>query len=380
VDLRLTDEQRQLQETVARYLRDTYTFEHRRAIQRSPAGWSRETWRVFADLGLLAVGTPESHGGLGGTAMDTMLVLEEFGRSLVLEPYVSSAVIGAATLARHGSGAVVTELLPRVLSGDITLGFAHEEPGSRYELERVTTRAATRRGVLSLHGSKSGVIHGATVDRLLVSAREDNDDERDPQRVSLFVIARDTEGVTITDYPTHDGLRAADVRLDGVAVTDADRVGERGGAQVAIEQAIQHAIVAHCAEAVGAMSALIDITTGYLKTRKQFGVPIGTFQALQHRMADLLMRLEQARSMALLAAAKVDSSERAERRRVVSAAKSLVGSAARLVGQQAVQLHGGIGVTDEADVSHYFKRLTMIDAAYGDAEHHLARYSDSMLE
>ena len=379
MDLRLTDEQRQLQESVARYLRDTYTFEHRRSMLRSKTGWGRETWRALAELGLLAVGIPESHGGLGGNSLDTMLVLEEFGRALVLEPYVSSVVIGAGTLARHGSGAVSSELLPAILSGDSTLGFAHEEPGSRYEFERVATRARAERGGLRIDGSKAGVIHGGTVNRLLVSARESGD-EQDRQGISLFVIARDAEGVTTVDYPTHDGLRAADVQFDGVRVTEADRVGEPGRANGIVEQTIQRAIVAHCAEAVGAMSALIEITTEYLKTRKQVGVPIGSFQALQHRMADLLMRREQARSMTLLAAARLDSSAEAERRRVVSAAKSLVGSAARIVGQQAVQLHGGIGVTDEANVSHYFKRLTMIDAAYGDAEYHLARYSDSMLE
>jgi len=379
MDLRLTDEQRQLQEAVARFVRKDYTFEHRREILAAQQSFSVETWRALADLGLLAVGIPEEHGGLGGNAIETMLVLEEFGRGLLLEPYVPSVVMGSWLVARHGSAQQRATLLPSAIAGDTRFAFAHEEPGGRFDFASVTTQARQDGDAIRLDGRKSVVIHGEAAQFLIVSARETGA-AADAAGVSLFVVPSGARGVTRVGYATHDGLRACDVTLTEVRVSPADRLGEPGGAAPLIEQAHERAIAANCAEAVGAMSALIEITATYLKARRQFGVPIGSFQALQHRMADMLMRLEQARSMSLLAAARVEHADALERRRAIAAAKMLVGRAARFVGQEAVQLHGGVGVTDELNVSHYFKRLTTLDALFGDADHHLARYSDLLAQ
>jgi alkylation response protein AidB-like acyl-CoA dehydrogenase len=305
--------------------------------------------------------------------------MEEFGRTLLLEPYIPSVVIGAGLVARYGSETQRSAYLAPAISGDTRFALAHEEPHGRYEFARVATRGRPDGDGVRLDGRKTVVIHGESAQVLIVSARETGDaSERDG--VSLFLVPSDTRGVQLSGYPTHDGLRACDVALNDVRVTSTDRLGPRGGAMALIEYALDRAIAAHCAEAVGAMAALIEITAAYLQTRKQFGAPIGSFQALQHRMADMLMRLEQARSISLLAAARVDHEDAAKRRQAIAAAKMLVGRAARFVGQQAVQLHGGVGVTDELNVSHYFKRLTAIDAMFGDADHHLAAYSALLAE
>jgi alkylation response protein AidB-like acyl-CoA dehydrogenase len=379
MDLRLTDEQRQLQETVARFVRKDYTFERRREILAAQQSFSDETWRALADLGLLAVGIPEEHGGLGGNAIETLLVVEEFGRALLLEPYVPSVVVGSWLVARHGSPQQRSTLLPSAIEGDTRFAFAHEEPGGRFDFASVATRARQDGTTIRLDGRKSVVIHGEAAQFLIVSARE-HGAAADRAGVSLFLVPTAASGVTASGYATHDGMRACDVTLTDVRVSPADRLGEPGEAAPVIEHAHERAIAAGCAEAVGAMSALIEITATHLKTRKQFGVPIGSFQALQHRMADMLMRLEQARSMSLLAAARIEHADALERRRAIAAAKMLVGRSARFVGQQAVQLHGGVGVTDELNVSHYFKRLTALDALFGDADHHLARYSDLLAQ
>jgi len=379
MDLRLTDEQHQLQETVARFMRKEYTFERRREILAAQQSFSIETWRALADLGLLAVGIPEEHGGLGGSAIETMLVVEELGRALMLEPYIPSVVVGSWLVARHGSAQQRATLLPSALGGDTRFAFAHEEPGGRFDFASVATQARLDGNAIRLDGRKSVVIHGEAAQVLIVSAREAGA-ASDRAGVSLFLVPSGARGVTASGYATHDGMRACDVTLSDVRVSLADRLGEAGGAAPMVELAHERAIAAGCAEAVGAMSALIEITATYLKTRKQFGVPIGSFQALQHRMADMLMRLEQARSMSLLAASRVEHTDALERRRAIAAAKVLVGRAARFVGQEAVQLHGGVGVTDELNVSHYFKRLIALEAWLGDADHHLARYSDLLAQ
>ncbi|MGH8456583.1 MAG: acyl-CoA dehydrogenase family protein [Stenotrophobium sp.] len=373
-----SEEQQQLRDSLARYIQKEYGFERRRAILRSAEGWSREVWRQFADMGLLALGVPEQHGGLGGNAVDTLAVMEMFGRGLVVEPYLSTVVIGAQLVAQAGTAAQQTQLLPKLVSGELLLALAHYESGARYELNHVTTRAAAAGGGYVLDGSKTVLLHGASADRLIVSARTAGG-ERDATGVSLFLVDPKTAGVSLHGYTTQDGQRAAELRLDRVTLGADSLLGTAGAALPLLELAQDRAIAALCAEAVGIMDTLLQLTGSYLKTRKQFGVPIGSFQALQHRMADMLMHTEQARSMAYLAAAKVDLPDARERRRALSAAKSLVGRAARYVGQQAVQLHGGIGVTDELSVSHYFKRLTLINLSFGDADHHLGLFSDLLL-
>ena len=375
MDFNLTDEQQQLRDTLARFVQKDYAFEKRKAILKSKDGYSREAWKQLADMGLTALGLPEAHGGLPGNAVDTMVVMEVLGRGLVVEPYVATVVLGAGLVARAGSEAQQQAILPAVASGERLLALAYEEAGGRYEIEHVTTTAKKQNNAYVLNGAKTVVLHGAQADTMVVSARTSGK-ERDPQGISLFLVDRKAAGVTVRDNPTHDGQRAAEVVFKNVR---AELLGKEGQGHALVEHAVDYGIAALCAEAVGNMAALVEITLAYVKTRKQFGVPIGSFQVLQHRLADMVMYVEQARSMMLLAASRVDSADRAERRRALSAAKVFIGQAARYVGQQGVQLHGGIGVTDEASAGHYFKRLTLINATFGDADHHLGRFSDALL-
>jgi alkylation response protein AidB-like acyl-CoA dehydrogenase len=376
MDFKLTDEQQALRDTLVRFVQKDYSFEKRKAILKSKDGISREAWKQLADMGLTALGLPEEHGGLPGNAVDTMVVMEVFGRGLLVEPYLATVVLGAGLVKAAGSAKQQAAILPKVASGELLLALAHFETDSRYEIEHVATKAKKSGDSHVLNGAKTVVLHGAQAGTLIVSARTSGD-ERDAKGISLFLVDRNAVGLTVRDNPTHDGQRAAELRLSNVK---GELLGKEGAGAALVERAIEHGIAALCAEAVGTMGALVDLTLSYIKTRKQFGVPIGSFQVLQHRMADMLMQVEQARSMMLLAAARADSSDAAERRRAIAAAKTLIGQAGRFVGQQAVQLHGGIGVTDEASVSHYFKRLTLINATFGDADHHLGRFSDALLE
>jgi alkylation response protein AidB-like acyl-CoA dehydrogenase len=375
MDFKLTDEQQQLRDTLARFVQKDYTFEKRKAILKSQDGYSREAWQQLAEMGFTALTLPEAHGGLGGTAVDTMVVMEVLGRGLVVEPYLATVVLGAGLVAHVGTEAQQKALLPAIAEGKLLVAFAHDEPGARYELTRVTTTAKKGGDGYVLSGTKTVVLHGAQAGKLIVSARTGGG-ERDENGIALFIVDAAAPGVSLRDYPTHDGQRAAELTLKNAR---GELLGKDGQGAALVDWAVSRGIAALCAEAVGCMAALVEITLGYIKTRKQFGVPIGSFQALQHRMADMLMMTEQARSMTYLAASKADSADVAERRRCISAAKALIGQAGRYVGQQAVQLHGGIGVTDEVNVSHYFKRLTLINATFGDADHHLGRFSDALL-
>jgi alkylation response protein AidB-like acyl-CoA dehydrogenase len=377
-----TEEQTQLREALARLLDRGYEFDKRKQIVASEAGFSREIWRQLGELGALSIALPEAHGGSGGTAVDTLVIMEALGRRLVVEPYIPAIVLGAGLVARAGSDAQRARLLPAVGAGQHLLALAHDEPGGRHELARVATRARPDTGVAGaagyvLDGQKSVVLGGGAADTLIVSARTSGE-PGDPAGVSLFLVDAGAPGVTRHGYATQDGHRAADVTLTGVRVPGDALLGPAGGGIALVEHAIEHGIAAVCAEALGVMTVLVDQTASYVKTRKQFGVPIGQFQVLQHRLADMLMRVEQARSMAYLAATTVDSADAAARRRVIAAAKALVSQAGAFVGQGAIQLHGGIGITDEVPISHYFKRITIITLAFGDADHHVARFSDLM--
>ena len=372
-----SEEQSQLREALGRLLDRGYEFHRRKQIIASDAGWSRELWRQLAELGALAIALPESHGGAGGTAVDTLVVMEALGRRLVVEPYIPAIVLGAGLVARAGSDAQRARLLPRVAAGEHLLALAHDEPDSRYELARVATRARADGAGYILDGNKSVVLGGAAADTLIVSARTAGE-PGDPDGISLFLVDAGAPGVSRLGYQTQDNHRAADVTLAGVRVGGDALLGPAGGGGALVEHAIEHGIAAVCSEALGVMAMLVELTAAYVKTRKQFGVPIGSFQALQHRLADMLMRVESARSMTYLLAAAVDSADAAARRRTTAAAKAMVSQAGRFVGQGAIQLHGGIGVTDEAPVSHYFKRMTAITMTFGDADHHLARFSDLM--
>ena len=379
MDFSLAEERRLLQDTIRRYLSKEYTFDARRAHSQSPEGFSRAAWRQMAELGLLGLAIPEDDGGMGGDAFDIMLVMECFGRALVVEPYLASVVLGAGTLVAAGSAAQKAQWLPAVAGGEKLLAFAHGEAGSRYETRHVATKAQRQGGGWKLDGAKAVVQNGDSADALLVSARTSGS-ERDLRGISLFLVDAKARGITTRAYATQDGSRAAEMRFDGVALGADALVGVADEAHPVIERAIQRANAALCAEALGIIDALNEATLEYLKTRQQFGQPIGKFQALQHRMADMTIRAVEARSMAIVAASGAKHDDPLEAARMVSAAKALVGQAARFVGQQAIQLHGGIGVTDELIVSHWFKRLTMINATFGDADHHLGVFSDLMLE
>ncbi len=380
MEFSLTEEQQQLKDSLRRYLDKTYTFEARRQQLKLGAPASDKHWRAFAEFGLLGIGMPEQFGGLGATdnaVEDTAVVMECFGRSLVVEPYLSTKVLCGGLLRDHGSTAQCKQHLPDMVAGKKTMALAVHERAGRYQFRHASTTAHRDGDVYVLNGNKSVTLHGATVDTLIVSARS-RGAIGDDDGISLFLVDRNATGLNVKSYPTFDGHKASQIELNKVRVSTDALVGSENNSSHAIEHAIGHGIAAMCAEAVGAMDALIEQTLEYLKTRKQFGVAIGTFQALQHRMVDMFIAAEQARSMTLLVTLKVNAENVPERRRAIAAAKSLVGQSARLVGQQAVQLHGGMGVTDKLPISHYFKRLTAIDLTFGDAHYHRGQLGEML--
>ncbi|MGC8478152.1 MAG: acyl-CoA dehydrogenase family protein [Acetobacteraceae bacterium] len=370
MDFDLSDDQRLLRDSVTRLIADRYGFEARRRYLAEPDGWSRAVWGEYAALGLLGVAFPEAVGGYGGGPVETMIVMEAFGRGLILEPYLATVVLGGGLLRRLGSADQQAALLPRIADGSLLLAFAHLERQSRWNLADVATLARPAGGGWAISGAKSVVLHGDVAQRLLVSARIAGG-RTDRDGVGLFLVDAAGAGVSRRGYPTQDGLRAAEIVLDGAA-GEAVGTPTPGAALAGMEAAVDAAIAALCAEAVGAMTALQELTLEYLKTRKQFGRPIGSFQALQHRAVDMLTAVEQARGMALYATMMAEEADPRERRRAITAAKAQIGRAARAVGQEAIQLHGGIGMTMEYAGGHYFKRLTMIDQMFGDTERHLS--------
>jgi len=374
MDFDFTEEQRLLQDSVVRFLEKNYSFETRREIVASRVGYSPVAWEGLASLGMLGVPVPADRGGFGGGGVETMIVMEALGRHLSVEPYLGTVVMAASCVATVGTVEQKDYLLPLVMDGSMRLACGFGEPGSRYDLNHVETTAREDGGFWVLNGSKSVVMHGAVADLLIVSARTAGG-PTDREGVSLFFVNPAEDGVSGREYPTYDGMRAADIGFEDVRVSGDSLIGVAGNGLPVVELTVDRAIAALCAEAVGIMEALHAATLDYLKTRQQFGVPIGRFQALQHRMVDMLMHCEQARSMALLAAVKVDDPNPVERRRAVSAAKELVGRASRAVAQEAIQLHGGMGMTDELIVGRYVKRLTAIDTTFGDADHHLERFA-----
>jgi alkylation response protein AidB-like acyl-CoA dehydrogenase len=378
MDFNYSNEQIALQETLQRFISRDYGFDRRRELARSALGFSAEAWTQYAELGLLSLPFPEEFGGLGGNAVDIMLVMELVGRGLLLEPYLSTIVLGGGIIRDAAGAPLKAKMLPRIGAGELKLALACYEGSGRYDLSHVACAAVPSGGGWRLSGEKTVVIDASAADYFLVSARSGgNTGER--HGISLFLIGRDTPGLSLFPYPTQSGGRAADLRLRDVFIDANALIGTPQHGLASIERAVDKGAAALCAEAVGIIAALNEATLNYLKTRKQFGVPIGKFQALQHRMADMFIAAEQARSMAVNAAVYADSEDAAVRRRAVSGAKAYVGQAARLVGQQAVQMHGAMGVVDDLIVSHYFKRLTMIDLSLGDADFHLARFS-GMLE
>jgi pimeloyl-CoA dehydrogenase small subunit len=376
MDFDLTDEQRLLKESVDRLLADRYDFEQRRRYREEPDGFSRELWAQYAELGLLGLPFAEEHGGFGGGAVETMIVMEAFGRALALEPYLATVILGGGFLRHGGSDAQKSELIPQIAAGDLTLAFAHTERQSRHDLFDVATTAKRDGSGFVLEGDKGVVVHGDGAGKLVVTARIAGG-RRDRDGIGVFLVDANATGVLRRGYPTQDGQRAAEVSLASVRVGPEAVVGDPENGLPLIERVVDEAIAALCAEAVGCMSEMHALTIDYLKTRKQFGVSIGSFQTLQHRGADMFVALEQARSMAMLATMMAQEENANERRKAVAAAKVQIGRSGKFIGQQAIQLHGGVGMTMEFKVGHYFKRVTMIDTLFGDADHHLAAVAEA---
>ena len=368
MDFDLNDEQRLLKDSVDRLIADRYGFEARRGYAAEPGGWSRGLWAQFAELGLLGLPFSEEDGGFGGGAVETALVMEAFGRGLVIEPYLSTVVMCGGLLRHLGTKEQRGRLIAEIASGERTLAYAQIERQSRHSLNDVTTKAERDGEAWRLTGAKSLVLHGETADTLLVSARIVGG-ERERHGIGVFLVEAESAGVARRGYPTQDGMRAAEIELAGA---QGELLGGSDDALPAMERVQDETLAAVAAESVGVMAAMHDLTVDYLKTRKQFGRPIGDNQALQHRSVDMYVSLEQARSMSFFATMMAQEDDPTERQRAMHAAKVQIGRSGRHIGQEAVQLHGGIGVTMEYSVGHYFKRMTMIERGFGDTQAHLA--------
>ena len=371
MDFSFTEEQSMLRDTVASYLADHYDFDKRRAVAGKEPGWRPEVWKAFAEeLGILGAPFSEELGGLGGGPIENMIVMEEFGKALVIEPYLGTVVIGGGFL-KHSGHAGAADLIGGIIGGETIFAFAQAEPQSRYNLASVTTTAKKDGAGYLLNGHKAVVIGASYATHLIVTARTAGS-ERDANGVSVFLVETSAKGVSTRDYPTVDGFRASEVYLENVSVGADALIGTADNGLPLVEKVVDEAIAATCAEACGVLRRLHEDTLEYTKQRKQFGVPISSFQVLQHRMVDMFIQLEQSISMTYMANIKV--TDDAERAKAVSAAKVQIGKACKFVGQNAIQLHGGMGMTDEMGIGHYFKRATMIESAFGSVDHHLARY------
>ena len=372
-----TDDETLLVASVDRFIAEHYDFAGWRRITARPDGFSREHWRTMAELGWLALALPEANGGLGLGARARMRLMESFGKGLVLEPYFTTAVLGAELVLGSDSAFHRDDILPKIAAGELLLAFAHAEPGSRFDLADVKCRAQRTATGYVLTGSKIAVLDAPAADRLLVLARTGGG-QRDRTGLSLFVIDRAAPGLVQRDYPTVDHRRCSDIEFDAVAVEPTALLGAEDNAWPIVERAVDHAIGALCAEAVGAMGILIDATIEYLKTRRQFGRPLAEFQALRHRVADMIVAHEQCRSLVMVAASTLadKGTAAASRSATVSAAKVQTGRAGRFIGENAIQLHGAIAVTDELHVGHYVKRLMAIDTMFGNADFHVHRFHE----
>ena len=377
MDFELTEEQRLLRQSVERLLADRYGFDKRRAYLAEPDGWSRSLWAQYAELGLLGLPFAEKHGGFGGGPIEVMLVMEAFGRVLALEPYLATVVLGGTALRLAGNEHQQSPLLQQIAEGKFLVAFAHGERQARYDLSDVLTTARRTAGGWILDGGKSVVLHGDCAQLLIVSARTAGErDDRDG--ITLFLVDAAANGVARRSYPMRDGTRAAEISLSEVELGENAVLGEVGAAFPVIERVVEAGIAATAAEAVGAMEAMQGLTLEYLKTRQQFGRPIGQYQVLQHRATEMLMELERGRSMAMLAAMMVEEPDAAERAHNIAMAKVGIGQASKFVAQNAIQLHGGIGMTEEYAVGHYFRRRMVIEHMFGDTAHCLSQLADKV--
>jgi pimeloyl-CoA dehydrogenase small subunit len=376
MDFDLTDEQRMLQDSVTRLMAERCGFEQRSAHAAEPCGYSRALWAQYAEMGLLGLPFAEADGGFGGGGVETMIVMEALGKALVLEPYLATVVIGGGFLRHAGSDAQKAAHVPGIVDGSKTLAFAQLEKNSRYDLFDVTTTAKKKGDGWVIDGEKFVVLNGENADTLIVTART-RGERRDKSGIGVFLVPANAKGVAKKSYPTQDGLHAADITFTGVEVGADAALGNPDDSLALIERVVDEARIALCAEAVGLMDESLKTTVEYIKPRKQFGVAIGSFQSLQHRASDMFVATEQARSMSMFATMAADFEDAKERSNAVAAAKVQIGKSLKFVGQQAIQLHGGIGMTMEAKIGHYFKRLTMIENSFGDTDYHQRRVADS---
>ena len=370
MDFDLSEEQRLLKESVDGLLNDSYDFESRKKYRAEQGGWSRAVWGKLAEQGLLGLPFSEDDGGFGAGAVETMIVMEALGKALLLEPYLATVVIGGGFLRRGASAEQKAAHIPGIIDGSKTFAFAQLEKNSRYDLQDVSTTAKKKGDGWVIDGEKFVVLNGENADTFVVTARTKGG-QRDAGGIGVFLVPGNAKGVAKKGYPTQDGLHAADVTFTGVEVGADAAIGDPENGLALIERVVDDARIAMCAEAVGAMDESLKTTVEYLKTRTQFGVPIGSFQTLQHRAADMFVAVEQARSMSMFATMASEFDDPKERAKAIAAAKVQIGKSMKYVGQQAIQLHGGIGMTMEYKVGHYFKRATMIDTMFGDADYHL---------
>jgi len=376
MDFDLSEEQRLLKESVDGLLADSYDFEARKKYMAEQGGWSKAMWGRLAEQGLLGLPFSEEDGGFGAGGVETMIVMEAMGRALVLEPYLATVVIAGGFLRHGGSDTQKAAHIPGIIDGSKTSAFAQLEKQSRYDLFDVATSAKKKGDSWIIDGEKFVVLNGDSADTLIVTARTKGA-QRDKSGIGVFIVPADAKGVTRKGYPTQDGLHAADITFTGVEVGADCVIGDPADGLPLIERVVDEARVALCAEAVGLMDESLKTTVEYIKTRKQFGVPIGSFQALQHRAADMFVALEQARSMSMFATMANDFEDAKERATAIAAAKVQIGKSAKFVGQQSIQLHGGIGMTMEAKIGHYFKRLSMIENSFGDTDYHQRRVAEA---
>ena len=377
MDFEPSDDQRLLLESVSRMLTDTYSFAQRKTYLAAPEGYSTAMWARFAEQGLLGVPFAEDYGGYGGGAQEVMLVMQAFGRVLVLEPYLATVVLGGGAVRIAGTDAQKKAILPAICEGNLKMAFAHGERQARYDLTDVVTTARRDGNAWVLDGSKTVVQHGDAADKLVVSARTSGE-RYDTDGITLFLVDTSAPGLARRSYATRDETRAADISLGNVRVSDADVLGEVGKGLAIIQAVIDAGIAATAAETVGAMEAMNDMTLEYSKTRVQFGAPIGTYQVVQHRMSDMFMTQEQGRSMAMLATMMMDEEDPAIRAHNMAMAKVGVGQAGRYVSQSAVQMHGGIGMTEEYAVGHYFRRCMVMERLWGDPAYYLQKLADEV--
>ena len=370
MDFTLSDEQRLLKDSVDRLMADRYAFDQRKNHFKEPGGWSTTLWSQYAELGLLGLPFAEEYGGFGGGAVEIMLVMEAFGRALILEPYLATVVLGGTAVRLGASDAVKSRVLPAIADGTMKLAFAHGERQARYDLNDVVTTARRNGGGWVLDGSKTVVSHGEAADKIIVSARTSGD-RYEEDGITLFLVDAGASGLARRGYVSRDDTRAADISLANVSVSDADVLGEVGKGFAVIQRVVDAGIAATAGETVGAMEAMNEMTLEYSKTRVQFGNPIGSYQVVQHRLADMFMTQEQGRSMAILATMSVDNPDATARAHDMALAKVGIGQAGRYVSQSAVQMHGGIGMTEEYAVGHYFRRCMVIERLFGDPAYYL---------